>query len=75
MIQAVTTHSMASTKNLKNPLLGQVKAKATRNMDYLDSAATYCNVPLALSLDLASDARDDGIQYRAGLYKVYKRLL
>lgn len=47
----------------------QIKAKATRNMDYLDSAATYCNIPLALSLDLSSDVRDDGIQYRAGLHQ------
>lgn len=47
----------------------QVRAKATRNMDYLDSAAMYCNIPLALSLDLASDVRDDGIQYRAGLHQ------
>ena len=39
-------------------------------MEYLDSAATYCGVPLALSLDLASTIRDDGIQYRAGIHQV-----
>ena len=48
----------------------QIRAKATRNMDYLDSAAMYCSVPVALSLDLASDVRDDGIQYRAGFHQV-----
>ena len=50
-------------------MLLQIKAKATRNIDYLDSSATYCNIPLALSLDLSSDVRDDGIQYRAGLHQ------
>lgn len=37
---------------------------------YLDSAASECYVPLAMSLDLASNDRPDGIQYRAGLHQV-----
>lgn len=40
------------------------------NQDYLDSAATYCAVPMAMSLDLASKDRPDGIQYRVGLHQV-----
>ena len=48
----------------------ELRAAATRHMEYLDSAATYCTMPLALSLDLASSARSDGIQYKAGIHQV-----
>ncbi|DBB16646.1 TPA: hypothetical protein ACH3X3_014900 [Trebouxia sp. C0006] len=40
------------------------------NQEYLDSAANYSTVPMALSLDLASKDRPDGIQYRVGLHQV-----
>ena len=40
------------------------------NQEYLDSAASYNTVPMAMSLDLASKDRPDGIQYRVGLHQV-----
>ena len=40
------------------------------NEENLDSAAAYCRVPLASALDLASQDRADGIQYRVGVYQV-----
>ena len=40
------------------------------NQEYLDSAANYSTVPMAMSLDLASKDRPDGIQYRVGLHQV-----
>ena len=40
------------------------------NEEALDSAAAYCRVPLSSSVDLASHTRQDGIQYRAGIYQV-----
>ncbi len=46
-----------------------MRAKAVRNMQYLDSAAAYSTVPLAVSLDLCSVVRGDGIQYRAGFHQ------
>ena len=36
------------------------------NEEALDSAASYCRVPMSSSLDLASHIRQDGIQYRVG---------
>lgn len=40
------------------------------NQEYLDSAAKYSAVPMAMSLDLASKDRPDGIQYRVGVHQV-----
>ena len=40
------------------------------NEEALDSAASYCRVPMSSSLDLASHTRQDGIQYRVGLHQV-----
>ena len=40
------------------------------NEDNLDSAAAYCQVPLASAVDVASQDRQDGIQYRVGVYQV-----
>ena len=40
------------------------------NQEHLDSAASYNTVPMAMSLDLASKDRPDGIQYRVGLHQV-----
>ena len=45
------------------------------NEDNLDSAAAYCRVPLASAVDVASQDRQDGIQYRVGVYQVGARLL
>lgn len=45
-------------------------ASTAWNQEYLDSAANYSTVPMALSLDLASKDRPDGIQYRVGLHQV-----
>ena len=39
------------------------------NEEALDSAAATCRVPLSSSLDLASQTRQDGIQYRVGLHQ------
>lgn len=44
---------------------------AAWNQEYVDSAASYNTVPMAMSLDLASKDRPDGIQYRAGLHQVW----
>lgn len=38
--------------------------------DYVDSSGEYAHVPLAASLDLASQYRPDGLQYRVGLHQV-----
>lgn len=40
------------------------------NQDYVDSSGEYAHVPLAASLDLASQYRPDGLQYRVGLHQV-----
>ncbi len=45
------------------------QASAAWNGEFLDSAAAYCAVPLALALDVGSTARADGIQYRVGLHQ------
>lgn len=47
----------------------QLKGMATKNKQYLDSAATYSRVNLASSLDLASNPRGDGIHYRVGFHQ------
>ena len=43
---------------------------AAWNQEYLDSAANYSTVPMAMSLDAVSKDRPDGIQYRLGVHKV-----
>lgn len=53
----------------------ELQAAVSRNLDHLDSAAAYCHLPLALSLDLCSQPREDGIQYRAGLHRVRQIVL
>ncbi|CAK0784857.1 hypothetical protein CVIRNUC_008062 [Coccomyxa viridis] len=40
------------------------------NEQALDSAAAYCRVPMSSSVDLASQTRQDGIQYRVGVHQV-----
>lgn len=40
------------------------------SQEYLDGAAEYCLVPLTLTLDVLSDDRSDGLQYRMGLHHV-----
>ncbi len=45
-------------------------AQAGYHQDYVDSNGEYAHVPLALSLDLASQYRADGLQYRVGLHQV-----
>jgi hypothetical protein len=55
-----------------NPLEGlraRPQASAAWNAEFLDSAAAYCGVPLALGLDVCSAKRADGIQYRLGLHQ------
>ena len=49
---------------------GHWQALAAWNGEFLDSAAAYCVVPLALALDVGSTERADGIQYRLGLHQV-----
>ena len=39
------------------------------NEQALDSAAAYCRVPMSSSVDLASQTRQDGIQYRVGIHQ------
>lgn len=45
-------------------------ATAGYNLQYVDSAGDVSHVPLAVSLDLASHDRADGLQYRVGLHQV-----
>ena len=47
-----------------------VRVVLATDCTYVDSAASDMRVPLALSLDVLSKDRADGIQYRAGLHKV-----
>jgi hypothetical protein len=47
-----------------------LSATVGRNMDYVESSGDYARVPLAVSLDLSSLDRPDGLQYRLGLYQV-----
>ena len=49
---------------------GRCQALAAWNGEFLDSAAAYCVVPLAVALDVGSTERADGIQYRLGLHQV-----
>ena len=45
-------------------------ATAGYNLQYVDSTGDVSHVPLAISLDLASHDRQDGLQYRVGLHQV-----
>lgn len=45
-------------------------ATAGYNLQYLDSSGDVAHVPLAVSLDLSSHDRADGLQYRVGLHQV-----
>ena len=45
-------------------------ATAGYNLAYVDSAGDASHVPLAVSLDLSSHDRADGLQYRVGLHQV-----
>ena len=45
-------------------------ATAGYNLQYVDSTGDVSHVPLAVSLDLASHDRQDGLQYRVGLHQV-----
>lgn len=45
-------------------------ATAGYNLPYLDSGGDASHVPLAVSLDLSSHDRADGLQYRVGLHQV-----
>lgn len=47
-----------------------VTASVGSNLDYVDSAGEYARVPLAMSLDLASQDRADGLQYKVGVHQV-----
>ena len=56
---------------LKHQVAGHdMLASLAWNEEYLDSAAAYCTVPLSSSLDVASQDRQDGIQYRVGVHHV-----
>ncbi len=56
---------------LKHQVAGHdMLASLAWNEEYLDSAAAYCRVPLSSSLDVASQDRQDGIQYRVGVHHV-----
>ncbi|CAL8462881.1 g2415 [Coccomyxa elongata] len=56
---------------LKHQVAGHnLLASLAWNEEYLDSAAAYCRVPLSSSLDVASQNRQDGIQYRVGVHHV-----
>ena len=56
---------------LKHQVAGHnLLASLAWNEEYLDSAAAYCRVPLSSSLDMASQNRQDGIQYRVGVHHV-----
>jgi hypothetical protein len=47
-----------------------LSATAGVGLPYLDSTGEAARVPLAVSLDLASHDRGDGLQYRVGLHQV-----
>lgn len=47
-----------------------LSATAGYNLSYLDSTGDAAHVPLAVSLDLSSHDRQDGLQYRVGLHQV-----
>jgi hypothetical protein len=47
-----------------------VVATLGNNLEYLDSSGEYAHVPVVASLDLSSQERGDGLQYRVGLHQV-----
>lgn len=47
-----------------------LSATAGYNLQYADSTGDVAHAPLAVSLDLASHDRQDGLQYRVGLHQV-----
>ena len=56
---------------LKHQVAGHdMLASLAWNEEDLDSAAAYCTVPLSSSIDVASQDRQDGIQYRVGVHHV-----
>lgn len=63
--------SLAAHIVLKAALPGHdLTAAVGHNMDYVESSGDYARVPLAVSLDLSSLDRADGLQYRVGLHQV-----
>ena len=64
-------HPISSRVHLQQQLPGHtVRAVLARDCTYVDSAVSNTVVPLAMSFDVLSKDRPDGIQYRAGLHKV-----
>jgi hypothetical protein len=68
---AIDEECCAAHGSLRLALPGHdLSATVGRNMDYVESSGDYARVPLAVSLDLSSLDRPDGLQYRLGLYQV-----
>eukprot|EP00884_Botryococcus_braunii_P003685 jgi/Botrbrau1/13317/Bobra.0315s0015.1 len=67
--EGADAHPLRFRGTLQHSMPGhELVATAAVNQEYVDSAMAYCAVPLAVSVDLASKDRPDGIQYRVGLH-------
>ena len=61
----------AAHASLRAALPGHhLTATLGKNLDYIESSGDYARVPLALSVDLSSLDRADGLQYRVGVHQV-----
>ena len=71
---ALALHAPAASTISQKRVLGHaghdLVGSIAWNEQALDSAAAYCRVPMSSSVDLASQTRQDGIQYRVGVHQV-----
>jgi len=63
---ALSTHSVLKARVRGHDISGTYST----NFDHTECNGDYVTVPCASSLDIASQDRSDGLQYRAGVYQV-----
>ena len=63
---AFSTHSVLKARVRGHDISGTYST----NFDHTECNGDYVTVPCAASLDIASQDRSDGLQYRAGVYQV-----
>ena len=66
MIQHGATHSSVRIQVHGHSICGRY----SRNMDNVECSGDYARVPQAASIDFSTHNRQDGLQYRVGMYQV-----
>ena len=63
---ALSTHTSVRASVKGHDICGNYST----NMDHVECTGDYAKVPCAASLDISSQDRQDGLQYRVGMYQV-----